>query len=167
MIVISARPWICQTSIAPLFNVDIESTFKTPLDADLEEIMASLEKRIAEQAETEEMKAEYMSAMHRLRQSYPRGDWDSIHQGMIMAWPVIVSDGFFTAMTEGRQIAIAILGVWGTALDMMKGVWWIGRKGKMLVDAAYELLPAGWEALFAWARKNVEPRIGVESVFDL
>ncbi|PVH73999.1 hypothetical protein DL98DRAFT_468550 [Cadophora sp. DSE1049] len=166
MIVICTRQWIKHTSIAPLVNVDVEMAFNCPLDADVEGIMTSLETRIAEQAESEEMRDEYLSAVHRLRQCYPRGDWETIHQSMLMAWPVVVSDGFFMAMVEGRQIAIAILGIWGTILDLMRDVWWVSGKGRMLVDAAYELLPAGWEELFAWARKKVKPRMGVESVFD-
>ena len=166
MIVISTRPWIEHTSIAALVNVDVEQAYHTPLDADVEGIMMSLETRIAEHSESEEMRDEYMSAVERLRQCYPRGDWETIHQGMIMAWPVIVSDGFFMAMVEGRQIAIAILGIWGTMLDLMRDSWWISGKGKMLVDAAYELLPAGWEEIFAWARKRIDPRTAIDSVFD-
>ncbi|PMD28782.1 hypothetical protein L207DRAFT_443499 [Hyaloscypha variabilis F] len=154
-IVACTWPWIQDTSVAPLLILNLEM-FTERLEFDVEVAIRSLEARIRADAECEELKDEYLDAMRHFRKCYPRGKWEDVHQGIALTWPVLVSDGFFAALIEQRPIPIAILGLWGTVLDLLYDVWWVGRKGRRLVEALSELLPPGWESLMKWARMRVD-----------
>ncbi len=153
MIVACTWPWIQNTTVAPLLEIDIEM-FSDPLPFEAAEAVRSMEERIRAEAECE-LREDYLDAMKIFVKCYPRGSVGNMLQGIVLAWPAMVSDRFFTVMTERRPIPLAILGMWGKVLGMLHDVWWVGNKGQRLVAAVSELLPPAWESTMRWAKIRV------------
>jgi hypothetical protein len=151
----SAWEWIRDTPVAVLLSLPLDEEASSPLEPGAEATLNSLEARIHTEAESENMKAEYLEALKYFRKCYPCGDIENLHQGVPFAWPVIVSDSFYKVMMERRPIPMIMLGLWGVMLDKLHNVWWIGNQGQRLVEAVSELLPQGWEEPMKWAKMRV------------
>jgi hypothetical protein len=151
----SAWVWVKGSAVAPLLTLSVEK-LEEPLEFAAEVAVRALEARIHVDAESEDEKTDYLDAMNHLRTCYPRGPLGTHHQALIFAWPVLVSDRFFTTMNERKTIPIAILGFYGTLLHMLSHIWWAGDKGSRLVKTVSELLPPEWESVMKWARMRVD-----------
>jgi len=147
--------WVENSSVGPLLLLDMGNS-ADPLGLDAEVAVKSLEARIHVEVETEVLRTEYLDAMQHFRACYPRQYLGLRCQGPILAWPVLVSDGFLSAVVEGKPIALAILGFYGALLHTLKDIWWVGDIGRQLVAAVCELLPPECECMMKWARQRVD-----------
>ncbi|OBT56317.1 hypothetical protein VE04_02842 [Pseudogymnoascus sp. 24MN13] len=147
--------WVADSPVAALLlSANMEDPDE-PLGYDAEVAVRELENHIRTDAETEGQKIDYLDAMQHFRRCFPRGTAGKHCQGLVLAWPFLVSDKFFLAMVEGQHIALVILGFFGALLHMLKSVWWVGDKGRQLVAAVCNILPAERSAWMTWVRMRV------------
>lgn len=149
-------PWIQDSAVAPLVQMDL-SDAEHPLHFDDEFALKSLEDLIRAEAESETFMNDYLDATRVFRACYPRRVLPRKQRSLIMAWPVLISQGFFTAMSDERPIALAILGFYGAILHDLRDVWWARERGLLVVTACCDLVPPKWESKMLWAKSRVRP----------
>ncbi|KAH8679547.1 hypothetical protein BGZ60DRAFT_427880 [Tricladium varicosporioides] len=160
--------WVKNGSIEPLM-VHIPTEPENDLRDDEEQALKSLESRIGRESRSEELKTEALKALQLLRAIHPFNALPTEQMSFIMAWPVLVSSTFFTAICERQPVAIAILGYYGAVLHGLVGVWWVGDKGLRLVMACTDLLGPRWDECMRWAKCRVglcgNPALGADGKF--
>lgn len=148
-------PYIQHTVIAPLLVVNLDSG-KEPIGFEAEVAMRCIEARIHNDISNIPLREEYLEVVKCLRGSNPRRTGDNPHiHSVVLAWPAMIPSHFFKELDEKNPIAMAIFLFFGVLLHNLNGIWWIGDKGKRLVEAAAEVLPRGWESVIVWGKMSV------------
>ncbi|KAK2760415.1 hypothetical protein FQN54_002485 [Arachnomyces sp. PD_36] len=147
-------PWVKDSALSPIFKVEFNDA-ETRLPSQEEAALSIIVERVEAESESEESKAIYLGAIRELRRCYPFENWDRAVQGLVFAWPVVVSAEFFQEMVDRKPLAMAILCYYGILMDASSHMWWIGDGGKRLVSATTELLGPEWERLTKWATARV------------
>lgn len=147
-------PWVKDGVLSPILNVDFNDS-KIPLPSHDETALNIIEEHIRAECEPETEMGIYTDAVRHIRRCFPLESRSRDGQSLVFAWPVIVSPEFFNEMVERKPIAIAILCYYGTLMDALKHIWWIGDRGPRLVSATSELLGPEWETLTNWATVRV------------
>lgn len=146
--------WVKDGSIKPLM-VHIPTEPENDLRGDEEQALKSLESRIRNENKSEDLKIEALNSLRLLRAIHPFHALPIERINFIMAWPVLVSSKFFTAICERQPFAIAILGYYGAVLHELMNVWWVGDKGLRLVMACTDILDPRWDESMRWAKCRV------------
>ncbi|RYN19663.1 hypothetical protein AA0114_g12994 [Alternaria tenuissima] len=73
----------------------------------------------------------------------------------VVPWIIGVQPGFFQALRDGNDLALAIFMLWGVLLDQLGGMWWAKFSGRRLVDEISRTLNARcsrWMHIAEWSR---------------
>ena len=146
----SASQWIKDSPMAPLLTIQMEDA-EIPLEFHAEIAVREVEAKIRLNIPSEEKRQEYLAAITLFRQCFPRGPFRAQHRALISAWPVMVQDTFFTELLEMKVgFPLVIIGYYGVLMHFMSSTWWIGHKGKRLVEAVFCMLEPKWQDLMSW-----------------
>lgn len=144
--------WVNDGVLSPLFALDFNDR-QAPLPSQEEAALKIIDEGIRSEAESEAAREIYTEAVLEIRRCFPLEYKD--REPLISAWPVIVSPEFFSEMVQKKPIAIAILCYYGTLMDSLKHIWWVGDRGRKLVSATSELLGPEWDDLTKWTTARV------------
>lgn len=146
--------WLMESPLASQLHLDLQNPdFPIKFDDDI--ALSCLEARIHAEVEHDPMEAEYLDAMRCLREVYTRGSTAVEHKSAILAWPVMVSPGFYGAISERAPPAIVILSFYGALLHELRDIWWLGSAGVRIVGACSDLLDSDWDKVICLAKQRV------------
>lgn len=74
---------------------------------------------------------------------------------VLMAWSVLVPDGFVTLMSERQEVALVIFAYYGALIHKYRDQWVFCDGGEYLINSISEYLGSQWEEWLRWPRQSL------------
>ncbi|KAI5776327.1 hypothetical protein EDC01DRAFT_636819 [Geopyxis carbonaria] len=97
-----------------------------------------------------EIKETCHDAVQNLQQVFDSEHHKKSAQGVVFAWPVLVSEGFTDLLLKRRPEALIILAHYAVLLHARRDVWVVGEAGRMLIESITAHLGTYWKHWLAW-----------------
>ncbi|KAH6716472.1 hypothetical protein BKA61DRAFT_548488 [Leptodontidium sp. MPI-SDFR-AT-0119] len=142
--------WAWTQQLAPIFNL-VANEPETIFPPGEEVILQALEQRVYAEVESPAEKDMYSETLRNFRRYWPVEHSPYAH-GLVYAWSTRNSNEFLNAILERKSPALLILAYHGALLHELTDCWWVGDKGRVIVQIVEELLPLGYKDIMEWPK---------------
>ncbi|KAL2851032.1 hypothetical protein BJY01DRAFT_261246 [Aspergillus pseudoustus] len=142
-VVDQAKPWIEEGPMHPLLRVgkfhhssEIKKCHARSLSAKLEALARdlSVSSRAGKSSAASQTPCEALQQLqHLLGIFINTGD-----PRAVMAWPVVVDASYFDLLLQKQRLAVLTFGLFGSALEILSGRWWLEGTGPRFVALAVD-----------------------------
>jgi hypothetical protein len=146
--------WVRESEIAPLF-VGRELDDNILLPKDVAGAVESLEERNQQSADPGSDKEAYALAIKGLKVCFKHLRSKERDNGIVLSWPVNVSQDYTKLLSLRRPIALVILAYFAVILEEVRESWWAKGWGTQLVHEVSQVLGVEWEGLLAWPMDKI------------
>jgi hypothetical protein len=142
--------WAWTRQLAPIFKL-VANEPDAVFPPDEEAILQALEQRVHAEVESPAEKDMYSETLRQFRMFWPLEHHPYAH-GLVHTWSTRISNEFLNAILERKPPAVLILAYHGALLHELTDCWWVGDKGRVIVQIVEELLPPGYEDIMEWPK---------------
>ncbi|PVH67424.1 hypothetical protein DL98DRAFT_643369 [Cadophora sp. DSE1049] len=133
--------WVRESEIAPLF-VGRELDDNIILPKDVADAVELLEEYNQQSADTGSDKEAYTLAIQGLKASFMHLQSKERDNGIVLSWPIDVSQEYTRLLSLRRPMALVILAYFAVTLEEVRESWWAGGWGIQLIQEVSQVLSA-------------------------
>ncbi|KAG4437146.1 hypothetical protein IFR05_007380 [Cadophora sp. M221] len=147
--------WVQESEIAPLFaNRELDGSIV--LADDIAEALEALKSN--EQLSPDGVdRSIYFDAIEGLGRCFKILATDTQDFGMILNWPILVSQEYMSLLSSRRPAALVILAHYAVVLHEVRDRWWVSEWGVKLVQEVYQMLDDEWKTMLEWPLRRILP----------
>lgn len=162
---ITSRSWqdLCQTDLIPLIQPAMETM-------DLAKAHVPEPTAVPECTElwkllesAGEIRQACHDAVKNLQQVFDAEQHKTSDQGVVFAWPVLVSEEFTDLLLKRQPEALIILAHYAVLLHARRHVWVVGEAGRMLIESITAHLGTYWKRWLTWPNSILEGRTSLQT----
>ncbi|CZR68316.1 uncharacterized protein PAC_18215 [Phialocephala subalpina] len=146
--------WVRESEIAPLF-VGRELDDNIILPKDVADAVELLEECNQQSADTGSDKEAYALAIQGLKASFMHLRSKERDNGLVLSWPVDVSQDYTKLLSLRRPMALVILAYFAVTLEEVRESWWAEGWGTQLIQEVSQVLSAEWKCLMVWPMDKI------------
>ncbi|KAJ8071189.1 hypothetical protein OCU04_001527 [Sclerotinia nivalis] len=146
--------WVRESEIAPLFiGRELDDNIILPKDvADAVELLEECNQLSADPGSDKEA---YALAIQGLKTCFKYLLSKERDNGIVLKWPVDVSQDYTELLSLRRPIALVILAYFAVILEEVRECWWTKGWGTQLIQEVSQVLGVEWEGLLAWPMDKI------------
>ncbi|KAK8910029.1 hypothetical protein QC760_001010 [Botrytis cinerea] len=142
--------WAWTRQLTPIFELAINDP-DAVFPPEEEAILQALQERVRAETKTSAERDMYDDMLRQFRMFWPLEHRPYAH-GLVHAWSTRISDCFMKAILEKKSEALLILAYHGALLHELTDCWWVGDKGRVIIQTVEDLLPPGYEDIMEWPK---------------
>ncbi|KAH7187496.1 hypothetical protein BKA60DRAFT_587431 [Fusarium oxysporum] len=148
------RNWIRESEIAPLFvGRELDDNIILPKDfADAVELLGECNQQSPDPGPDKEA---YTLAIQGLKRCFMHLRSKERDNGIVLSWPVDVSQDYIKLLSLRRPMALVILAYFAVTLEEVKETWWADGWGTRLIQEVSQVLSVEWKGLMAWPMDKI------------
>ncbi|OBT46048.1 hypothetical protein VE00_03739 [Pseudogymnoascus sp. WSF 3629] len=148
--------WVRESEIAPMF-VGRELDDSIVLSDDITNAIKLLEDR-NQLTEVDSDRNTYTLAIQGLKESFMLISSKDRDNGMVLSWPITVSQEYIAFLRSRRQMALVILAHYAVILYGVRDTWWAMGWGSKLIQELDQVVEDEWKSLLAWPMEQIVGR---------
>lgn len=141
--------WARESEITPLFvGRELDDNIILPKDvADAVELLEECNQQSADPGSDKEA---YALAIQGLKACFMHLRSKERDNGIVLSWPVNVSQDYTKLLSLRRPMALVILAYFAVILEEVRESWWATGWGTELIHEVSQVLCVEWKGLIAW-----------------
>jgi Fungal specific transcription factor domain len=150
--------WVRESEISPMFaGRELDDT--VVLSDGVTNALKLLEERNQLSSNAGLERHTYDFAIQRIKECFKLSSSNDRDNGMVLSWPISVSEMYITLLRSREQMALVILAYYAVILYEIRDTWWAVGWGSKLVQEVHLLVDSEWRSLIAWPMDQIRSYI--------
>lgn len=146
--------WVRESEIAPLFT-GRELDDSIVLSDDVIDAIKLLEDRNRLMSRSDSERHTYTLAIQGLKECFKLISPKDQDNGMVLSWPISVSQEYIAFLRSRQQMALVILAHYAVILDEIRDAWWAMGWGSKLIQELHQVVEDEWKSLLVWPMDKI------------
>ncbi|KFZ19963.1 hypothetical protein V502_03422 [Pseudogymnoascus sp. VKM F-4520 (FW-2644)] len=146
--------WVRESEIAPLF-AGRESDDSIVLSDDVIDAIKLLKDRNQLMSRSDSERHTYTLAIQGLEECFKLISSKDRDNGMVLSWPISVSQEYIAFLRSRQQMALVILAHYAVILDEIRDAWWAMGWGSKLIQELHQVVEDDWKSLLVWPMDKI------------
>lgn len=143
-----------ESEIAPLFaGRELDDSIVLP--DDVINAIRLLEDRNQLVSRLDSERDTYSLAIQGLKECFKRISSKDRDKGMVLSWPISVSQEYIAFLRSRQPMALVILAHYGVILDEIRDAWWAMGWGSRLIQELNQVVEGEWKSLLVWPMDKI------------